>query len=272
MPTSSRLQDIIDMEKFPLKDEAYVTEKRTQFKKESMISFTDFLLPSVLDSLIEEANSLQHLQYCRRTEHTIFMKPTNKSLPDNHIFNRKVITSKGCTTTDHIPKDSFLQKLYHNQDFQQFIAKVVETDKIYAYKDPLSSITLHYNQDGQELGWHFDNSAFALTLLLQKPEAGGHFEYIPKIRKEEESTFGFVDDIEEECLDDLNEILDGNKDPERLEIEPGTLLLFKGRDSLHRVSTAYGNRQRILCVLAYNEVPNVSLPQETMKSFFGRVA
>ena len=43
---------------------------------------------------------------------------------------------------------------------------------------PLSSINLHYAKPGQELGWHFDKSAFAITLMFQPPEHGGAFEYV----------------------------------------------------------------------------------------------
>ena len=49
---------------------------------------------------------------------------------------------------------------------------------LYEYEDPLSSINIHYAKEGQELGWHFDNSSFAVTLLLQKLLGGGVFEYV----------------------------------------------------------------------------------------------
>ena len=38
---------------------------------------------------------------------------------------------------------------------------------------------------GKELNWHFDNSEFAITLLLQAPEAGGVFEYVRDLRDAE---------------------------------------------------------------------------------------
>jgi len=44
---------------------------------------------------------------------------------------------------------------------------------LFEYADPLSSINVHYAGEGQELNWHFDNSEFAITLLLQAPLAGG---------------------------------------------------------------------------------------------------
>ena len=53
---------------------------------------------------------------------------------------------------------------------------------IYPYKDTLSSINYNYYQNSQELGWHFDNASFAITLMIQSPDKGGVFEYLDKGR------------------------------------------------------------------------------------------
>ena len=59
--------------------------------------------------------------------------------------------------------------------FRAFLCAVLDEAQLYPYADRLSSINLHYAHTGQELGWHFDNSSFAITLLIQKPAAGGRF-------------------------------------------------------------------------------------------------
>ena len=41
---------------------------------------------------------------------------------------------------------------------------------------------LHYADESQELGWHFDNSSFAITLMIQRPESEGAFEYVNNVR------------------------------------------------------------------------------------------
>ena len=38
--------------------------------------------------------------------------------------------------------------------------------------------------DGDELGWHFDNSEFSVTVMYCESEAGGHFDYCPGLRTE----------------------------------------------------------------------------------------
>ena len=291
---------VINLERYPIKDPKFAQTTKEQLAQNSYVQLDSFLQSPILEMLVSEAQSVQHQQFCRRTEHNIFMKPNNNHhLPQDHIFHRKVVTTKGCVTTDQIPEQSFLKRLYYNETFQKFLTDVLEIEKLYDYKDPLSSVTLHYGSEGQELGWHFDNSAFAITLLLQKPKEGGVFEFIPNIREPEKdhdgnnednvnypstsgpaSTSGgkenrnrrFKDEIKEECINDVHDILNGKKEPKQLDLNPGTLVLFRGRDSLHRVSKVVGDSTRILTVLAYNEVPNVKLPDDTMMAFFGRVA
>jgi hypothetical protein len=158
-----------------------------------------------------------------------------------------------------------LRDLYYNPIFQQFLQQVLEVEKLYPYHDPLSSVNVHYASEGQELGWHFDNSAFAITLLLQKADRGGIFEYAPKIRDSDSNQVDLRMGWEE-----VERFVDGNVLPERLEMNPGTLVLFRGRDSLHRVTQVAGDTTRILVVLAYNERSGVELSEEARMTFFGR--
>lgn len=60
---------------------------------------------------------------------------------------------------------------------RDFLCAVLGKASLHEHGDTLSSINLHYASDGQELGWHFDNSSFAITLMIQQPESGGTFEF-----------------------------------------------------------------------------------------------
>ena len=54
-------------------------------------------------------------------------------------------------------------------------------------------------------------------------------------------------------------------------MEVGTLALFRGLNSLHRVTPTIGNKTRILVVLAYNNKADVSLSESARMTFFGRL-
>ena len=57
----------------------------------------------------------------------------------------------------------------------------------------------------------------------------------------------------------------------RLELRPGDLQLFRGRYSLHRVSTVRGERARHTAIFAYSERPGVLGSAERTRQLFGRV-
>jgi len=73
---------------------------------------------------------------------------------------------------------------------------------------------------GEHLLWHFDQTDFVVSILLQDCEAGGDFEYAPNIRS-----------AGAENYDRVRRLLDGDRsDVVRLDMAPGTLALFWLRD------------------------------------------
>ena len=50
----------------------------------------------------------------------------------------------------------------------------------------------------------------------------------------------------------------------------GTLNVFKGRNTLHRVSTVRGSRKRLIAVFSYYDRPGVMFSPEERVGFFGR--
>ena len=168
----------------------------------------------------------------------------------------------GCITHDIIAAESPLRTLYDSESFRGFLCSVMDERSLYEYADPLSSINLHYAGPGQELGWHFDNSSFAVTLMIQAPEKGGAFEYVGGMRDADKGEMNF---------DGVEKVLNGDIPPERLTMDDGALVLFRGRNSIHRVAPVEGSRTRMLVVLAYNSEPGISLSESARMTFFGRL-
>ncbi len=256
------LEDIIDYNSCPLLDKKFVSNCFEVLSREGALTIKNFLKSKTISSLVEEAKNNQHKAYYSDSTHNIYLTPSDDSLPDDHIFNLQIKSSKGCITTDQIPDNSALKAVYTSEVFKNFIAAIVGEKTLYEYEDPLSSINIHYAKHGQELGWHFDNSSFAVTLLLQKPLDGGVFEYVKNVRNSESGEMGF---------DKAKEVVKGKIAPSVLDLDPGTLVLFKGRDSMHRVTPTVGKQTRYLVVFAYNSKPGVSLSKSAQKTFYGRV-
>ena len=204
----------------------------------------------------------QSQAYYIRSDHNVYLKPADTEFSADHPRNRKVSSSKGCITTDQIPGDSLLRVLYDNDDFKHFLCSVLDEPAIHQYADPLSSINPHYASEGQELGWHFDNSSFAITLLIQKPQNGGVFEYVRDVRDADAGDMNF---------EIARQILDGQLPVQSLAINPGALVLFRGRNSMHRVTPTIGEVTRMLVVLAYNAEPGISLSESARMTFYGQL-
>jgi len=155
---------------------------RQKLSDTGVLLLPQFLLPEALNQTIKEAQARAHLAYFTKNTHNVYLSEPDTSLPETHVFNRQVKSSKGCITTDQIQSESGLHVIYNSSIFKKFIAHVVQENTIYPYADPLSGINIHYASEGEELGWHFDNSSFAITLLLQAPKEGGVFQYVSDLR------------------------------------------------------------------------------------------
>ena len=256
------LQSIINTKKHPLHQEAYRQSCKKQLDANGALVLEGMLSSEAIKSLAKEAIGREHLAYYCENNHNIYLKPQDKSFPKEHPRNRIVHSSKGCITDDQVPNKSALKALYNAKDFKDFLCAVLGEDALYEYGDNLSSVNVHYAHKGQELGWHFDNSSFAITLLIQKPEAGGSFEYIRDFRDTENDDMNY---------EGVGEVLDGKHNPEVLSINPGDLVLFRGGNSIHRVTPTQGDKVRILSVLAYNTKPDVQLSESARMTFYGRL-
>ena len=89
--------------------------------------------------------------------------------------------------------------------------------------------------EGDALGWHFDQTDFVVSLAIQSSDAGGDFENVQRLRWVDG---GGID----ERYDTVAGVLAGDA-PElvtTVPMTPGTLMLFEGRWSLHRVTPSRG--------------------------------
>lgn len=254
---------ILDLERYPINDlEGFATELNAKLNEHGSVVLLDFISEHALQEVREETKEKKHLAYfCDRT-HTVYLSSSDPDYPDNHSRNRQVVSTKGCITDDQVGENSPLRILYDSKEFRQFLCNVLGESELFSYKDPLSSINVHYHETGQELGWHFDNSSFAITLMIQSAESGGQVEYVKQLRNSENGDMNF---------DGVGKVLDGIEKPIQLAQSDGSLVLFRGRDTIHRVTPNKGKRDRILVVFAYNTKPGVSLSEEARQTFYGRV-
>ena len=98
--------------------------------------------------------------------------------------------------------------------------------------------------------------------MIQSADKGGEFQYLEKLRNLEEGDLGYKS---------TEELIKGKIKPKNLSLGDGTLVLFRGRNSLHRVVPVYGKKSRILVTLNFNTKPGVMLSETARMVFFGRL-
>lgn len=255
-------ESLVRLDLHPLADHDWRQHCRAQLNQHGALVLRQFLSPAALQAIIEEGNAQRHLAYHTVSKHNVYLMKPDGALSADHPRNREVISTKGCITDDAIRADSPLRQLYNDAVFQSFLCEVLGEAALYPYADPLSSINLHYAPHGQELGWHFDNSSFAITLLVQKPLAGGVFQYVKDLRDADGGEMNY---------DGVAAVLDERQPVDALAIDAGDLVLFRGRNSLHRVTPTEGEVTRMLAVLAYNTAPGIALSETARMTFYGRL-
>ena len=257
------IDKIVNLHKHPIvESNVYINYCHVKLKKESVLQLDNFLTYEAITILQNEAKTLHGQAYYCCQFHTILLNKKDEEISDQDPCNIEVKSDKGCVPHDLIPSKSFLNQIYKSDEFKEFIKKVLGVKNIYPYKDNLSSINYNYYEKSQQLGWHFDNASFAITLMIDSPDEGGTFQYITKGRNYENN---FID------KNLIAKVIKGNENVNELQVKPGSLILFYGRNYLHRVTPVLSDKGRILVTLNYNLEEGIELSENARKTFFGRL-
>jgi hypothetical protein len=231
-----QLADIVDLATYPISDPKFRAKCKAEFDATGVLALPDFVQSGAIKAIRDEGFANEDKVFAKTEQHTVYLSAPDPDLPADHPRNRLVTSSKGCITDDLMPADSALRTLYNDTTFRAFLCDVLGENALYEYADPLSSINLHFAKTGQELGWQFENSSFAITLMVQPPEQGGQLEYVSNVRDADAGEMGF---------DAVGDILDGKTPVQEIKAKAGELVFFRGRNSIHRVAPNQGARTRI---------------------------
>jgi len=191
---------------------------------------------------------------------TAYLEFPDFSLPAAHPRLHFADYAVRAVAYDITPLASPLRRLYEWDPLKDLIEAVLERGPIYRYADPFGALNLAVMGEGDQLQWHFDQTDFVVSLAVQSAEHGGDFEVAPRIRS-----------AQDERYDDVAAVLSGDRTRvETLPMRPGTLLVFEGRYSLHRVSPIEGSRWRHVGLLAYDTKPGTMGSELLRADRYGR--
>jgi hypothetical protein len=266
------LEDIVNVARYPVLDPEHPARRlliercRADLDADQYCLIPDFVTGSALAIMAEEAIGLQGVANHNNALRNCYLhRQIDTTLPDDHPRNLQDRSSVRMLAYDQIPGTSPLKTFYHADPVRSLVAEIVGEGRLFDNEDPYQPANYVCYQAGDESSWHFDaDNSFTMTLMVQAAEEGGDFEMSPNTRTTSDQNY-----------DHVRNVLNGKRNDTISSIgrQPGALCIFKGCNSLHRVSPVHGDSLRIMGVFVYEFSPGVVGDPEVNATIYGpRVA
>lgn len=260
---------LVDLDRYPLIEldgpacRAVVERLRRSLAETGVAILPGFVTAAATAQMAQQVLALAPRAHLEDAWGTPYLEPADDRLPEGHPRRALEHSLTWVIAYDLVPRDSALRALYEWDPLKDFIGAVLQRAPLYRMADPLGALNATIMEAGHQQGWHYDNTEFVVSLALQSSTEGGRFECAPRIR-----TAG------DERYERVARVLRG--DPgERVEVlpmTPGTLMIFAGRHSLHRVSAVHGPVPRVVALLAYDTHPDADSSEVFKYIRYGRAA
>ncbi|MGD1875232.1 MAG: hypothetical protein ACFB02_19535 [Mastigocoleus sp.] len=263
--TKLEIEDIINFELYPLsflhKYPELIEYCHYQFKTSRCCVFKNFLTSKALEILQQESELLAPQAYYAKRYTNAFKTEDDPSLPLDHPIRFFMERTNAFVSTNHFDSNSLFKTLYHEPIFKKFLAACLDKEIIYEYEDPLAGLVLNILGNDAQHPWHYDQNDFSIVLMIQTAKSGGIFEFADNIRTPENENYHLV-----------NQVLHGKyKKLQSINLQPGDLQIFKGKNSLHRVTKVSGETNRYTAIFSYTSEQEVIGKARDRELLFGEV-
>jgi hypothetical protein len=247
----------VDLDRYPVLDldgagAAVVDRHATELRATGVSILPGFLRADALPSLVAECDALAEGAFLQDVQGTPYLElPDGDAWPADHprvTWDRSAVHTVAYDRFS--PAHSGLRALFEWDGLLDLVCRILGRAPLHRYADPLGAMNLAVMHEGDALGWHFDQTDFVVSLAIQPSDAGGAFENVPRLRWVDGGGL-------EERYDTVARVLAGDA-PElvtTVPMTPGTLMLFEGRWSLHRVTPVAGPTPRHVALFGYDTTP-----------------
>ena len=260
------MRQFLDLDRFPLDSldrvggTALLARCRRDLRETGMFNLPGLIRPRALERCVAEVEpALRTAAFTHSREHNIYFDDDIEGLDADHPALARFETVNHTVCGDQIAA-SLVTRIYEWPPLVDFLAAAMDKPRLYPMADPLARINVMAYRTGDALNWHFDRSEFTTTCLLQAPLAGGEFQYRSDLRSDTDPNYDGVGRL----------LADEDDQVQTLPLSPGTLNVFKGRNTAHRVTPVEGERSRIITVFSYYETPGVAFSDAERLGFYGR--
>jgi len=234
-----------------------IASARSELTTFGACHFSQFLSTAGLSDCLKEAMSLESKAHPSNNEYTPYYQEPDDGYPAGHPRNSTVQFAVRYVSRKLIPQDSPLRMLFEGDDLLAFLRNLLPNEPLYRYSDDRGSLNYTVMGTNDQLGWHFDACELVASVLLRPADFGGDFEYIPAVRSTDDENFGAVESI-----------LSGQDERRKtITFQSGDLLLFRGRHSLHRVTSIEGTTTRLMALMSFDNVeqaPERDVPDDLL--------
>ncbi len=245
---------MIDTDRYALADlgspraRAVIDAQRRSLAERGVAILPGFVKPAVIERMAAETLALQPQAHLEDVWGTPYLELADESYPVGHPRRTTGRSLTWVVAYDAIPRRALVRQLYEWDPLMDFVGDVLERRPLYRMADPLGALNLAIMAEDHTQAWHYDNADFVVSLAIQS-SGGGRFECAPFIRTGEDEHYDAVANVL------------GGAAPDRVEVfpmTPGTLMLFAGRNSLHRVSPVEGDIPRLVALFAFDTRPDAN--------------
>jgi hypothetical protein len=258
---AAAVEQILNLQRYPAWD-VLAERVRGELETAGCSVIADFIRPELRETLRSEGEAVAPRAHHDLETVNVYNIDVSDDLPPDHPARIPMRRENAFVARDLIPAGTLIHRLYRDPGFQAFLASCFGLPAVHELADPLAGLVLNVVAPGMGHPWHFDTNEFAVSLLTQAPDDGGAFEYCPEIRSPHAENFA-----------DVRAVIEGRADDRirRLILRPGDLQLFRGRFSLHRVTTVTGQKPRHTAIFSYTERPGVVGSPARTRQLFGRL-
>ncbi len=267
-PGTFSTHDVVHLDDYPIHNRQHparaelIARCKADLEKNLVCVIPGFVRPLALQAMAKEATSLRPQAYDNNSNRNVYLqRQPDPSLPDDHARNLFHSSSTRMIAYDQIADESPLKVLYHSDAVRDMVAEIVGCEALFDNEDPYQPANYVCYNEGDRSSWHFDaDNSFTVTLMVQAAEVGGEFEMSPNCRTDTDQNYDYV-----------AEVLKGEHDDTIVRVgrEPGALCIFRGCNSLHRVSPVAGDTMRIMGVFVYEREPGVLGDPEINETIYG---
>jgi hypothetical protein len=206
----------------------------------------------------QEAERKLNKVYWTKDKHNPYFIKDDETLPKDHPKRIFTVRESGYINSDDLEQNSDLNHLHDSDEMLKFVSDCLGVYPLYKWVDPLGKNPYSIMHSGHYFPWHFDGNEFTLSILVQKSEKGGIFEYSPDLRSKDNENF-----------ENVTKVLRGDRGAVKsLDLKPGDLQIFKGRFSMHRVTKIEGKSSRYIALPCYVKDPyRVNKPEHSIQVY-----